>query len=109
MFIKDRGNIKWTSLMLTEHRDKLKELMIREDDRGRPEIDEQKYQEMETILKKALSEKKPVGIIYYWNKRFKICQGKVRGFNPFKKELIIEENEKGIILIQIGDIIDVKV
>jgi hypothetical protein len=38
MNIKDRGNKKWTAMMLIEHRERLKELKEHEDDREKCKI-----------------------------------------------------------------------
>jgi hypothetical protein len=40
MNFKDRGNKKWTAMMLIEHRDRLKKLKEHEDDREKPTLDD---------------------------------------------------------------------
>ena len=45
--IKDRGNKKWISLMLVEHRKGLEEILEHEDDVDMPVLDEQKLEEFE--------------------------------------------------------------
>lgn len=57
IMIKDRGNIKWTSLMLTEHRKKLKEIWDHDQDVKRPILDEQQLEVLENKIKEAIQSK----------------------------------------------------
>ncbi len=106
--IKDRGNIKWSSLMLSEHREKLKELFYREDERERPELDEQKREELDSILKKAVCQQLLVRVVYYQNRQYKELMGIIKGYDQSKKSLIITfgKNENHL---KISDIIDLTI
>ena len=52
--IKDRGNIKWTSLMLTEHREKLRELYERDKDIEKPVLDEQQLEKLDSLIREVV-------------------------------------------------------
>ncbi|MFP4660939.1 MAG: YolD-like family protein [Halanaerobiales bacterium] len=91
--IKDRGNIKWSSLMLTEHREKLEKLLQRDQDIEKPELDEQQLQEMDRSLKKALEFKQLIKVKYYKNHSFKEYQGKVLKYNTISHIITIKGSE----------------
>lgn len=105
MDIKDRGNIKWTSLMLVEHRKKLEKLKESEDDKKRPELDEQIYELFDYKIKLALKEKKKVKITYYYNKEYKNITSYIKGFN--KQNNSLELTVDKITEIPLKDIIDI--
>jgi len=106
MAIKDRGNIKWSSLMLTEHRRRLRNLKKEDESIGKPELDEQLLEDMNYILHKALYLKKELKIVYFKEGRRYLIRGKLLKCDSFKKNIIIriEKNIKKI--IQLEDIIE---
>lgn len=71
----DRGNKKWTALMLTEH---LKELRKDEDDHdkvSRPQLDELDLQTMQEEVDRALSSKLETRITTWKDGRFHFYRG----------------------------------
>jgi hypothetical protein len=103
--IKDRGNIKWTSLMLVEHRKKLEELKESENDKKRLELDEQLYELFDYKIKVALKENIKVKITYYINNNYEKIQAHIKGFNKQNKSLILKTSKKTE--IKLKDIIDI--
>ncbi|SDJ35981.1 YolD-like protein [Halanaerobium congolense] len=91
MNLKDRGNKKWTAMMLIEHRKRLKELKESEKDREKPILDEQEKAAINSKLQQAVQMKLPVEIKYYEDKRFKTVSGVVRKVNLNRKKVIISE------------------
>jgi hypothetical protein len=91
MTIKDRGDIKWTSLMLTEHREALKKLKQEENNTNKPELDEQQLEEMNYLIQNAVKEKTRVRIIYFKENRIQ------------KTEVIIKEINGGIANLDNGN------
>jgi hypothetical protein len=81
MTIKDRGDIKWTSLMLTEHREALKKLKQEENYIEKPELDEQQLEEMNYLIQKAVKEKTRVRIIYFKENRIQKIEGVIKEIN----------------------------
>lgn len=53
----DRGNKKWTSIILPEHRKLLREFYEEQTFVQKPEIDPQTYEEWDMLLKMAIKEK----------------------------------------------------
>lgn len=62
--LKDRGNIKWTSLMLPEHVGVLRKWAEDIDKVPRPELDEQEWSEIEVTIHDAMTENKPLTFTY---------------------------------------------
>jgi hypothetical protein len=77
MNFKDRGNKKWTAMMLVEHRKRLKELKEQEDDREKPILDDQKKAVINSKLQQALQKNLNTSIKYYEDKRLKTTVGKI--------------------------------
>ncbi len=107
--IKDRGNIKWSSLMLTEHRKKLKELLAGEEMVKMPELDEQKLTEMNYLLQRSIHENISVSIGYYQNKKISKLTGKIKDFRPVKREILLITPEGKIRNLSLEKIIEVEV
>jgi len=77
MNFKDRGNKKWTAMMLIDHRKRLKEFKEHEDDREKPILDDQEKAVINSRLKQALKSNLNVVINYYEDKKFKTTAGKI--------------------------------
>ena len=101
IMLKDRGNKKWTSLMLTEHRDGLREIWNHRDDVNMPVLDEQKLEELELVLQEAIQNNKFVEVTYYKNRR----HHKVSGNIKVKNNYFVIEGKR----IPVQQIIDIKI
>ncbi len=77
MNFKDRGNKKWTAMMLIEHRTKLRKLKESEKDRKKPILDDQEKEVINSKMQQALHNNMTVEIKYYEDKRFKKIIGKI--------------------------------
>lgn len=107
--IRDRGRIKWTSLMLPEHVRMLRD-WAQEDLWEKPkEIDEQKLEEMDETIKQAIEQNRKVAVHYYNDieRQYEVVAGIVRSYDFMTNELQMI-GEKGEIyeipLQQISDI-----
>ncbi|MGB4006681.1 MAG: YolD-like family protein [Halanaerobiales bacterium] len=99
--IKDRGNIKWTSLMLTEHREKLKELYERDKDIKKPLLDEQHLDRLDFLLGEALRLKANIEVLYYENRRLHYYQGRI---NLKANDLYLDDKK-----LQPANIVDITI
>ncbi len=99
--MQDRGAIKWTSLMLPEHVQALKQLYDQQNHKPKPILDEQKIEEIEFALQFACKDDLSISVTYYKDYDFKTVQGKpgIRG------EII----NVGGLSIKFGDILDVEI
>ena len=103
--IKDRGNIKWTSLMLVEHRKKLEELKENESNKKRPDLDEQIYEILNYKIKEAIKKEIRVKITYYQDKDYKTVKSYLKKYDSYQKKLILRNENPSQIAFQ--DIIDI--
>lgn len=103
MNFKDRGNKKWTAMMLIEHRDRLKELKEHEDDIEKTTLDDQEKANINFKLKQALQNNLEVKIKYYADKRFKTVTGVIKTVDINRKELVIDEKK-----IKFEDLLGIK-
>jgi len=93
MNFKDRGNKKWTAMMLIEHRDRLKEIKQHEEDIKKPILDDQEKAAINSKLQQALQNDSEVKIKYYEEKRFKTITGEIKKVDIRKKEIFINEKK----------------
>lgn len=75
--LKDRGNIKWTGLMLTEHRKKLEEMYGFDKTIEKPILDEQQLERLDCLIKEAIKDQFNVKIVYYENRKLNEITGKL--------------------------------
>lgn len=105
MDIKDRGNIKWTSLMLVEHRKKLEELKKSEKYRKRPNLDEQILKLFDYKIKEAVKRNIKVKITYYNNQRYEDIITRIRSYDTQLKRLFLSGKDLKSIVFE--DIVDI--
>lgn len=93
MDIKDRGNIKWTSLMLVEHRKKLEELKNSEKNREKPDLDQQIYEVFNYKIKEAIEKNQEVKITYYKNNDYREINTYIKSFDSNQKILFLTDKQ----------------
>ncbi|PTV95034.1 YolD-like protein [Halanaerobium saccharolyticum] len=108
MNLKDRGNKKWTAMMLIEHRKRLKELKESEKDRKKPILDDQEKEEINYKLQQAVQHNLAVEIKYYENKRFKTSSGVIKKVDSNRKEVIISEEVGEQHKISLNNLLDLR-
>ncbi|WP_270179177.1 YolD-like family protein [Alkalihalobacillus sp. CinArs1] len=93
--IRDRGNIKWTSMMLPEHVKELREWKEEDRRREQPELDEQKMEEMNDTICEAMAFHQPLTFHYFKNGTKNVLTGYVHYIDQLNKELrIVDLDEK---------------
>ena len=107
MVIKDRGNIKWTSLMLVEHKRKLKQYKKVQYQKEKPDIDEQYLQKMNYQLGKALAENLQIKLVYFNKGKYNTLQGYVKK-NTRNSKLLTVISEDRNLNIKLKNIIDLE-
>ncbi|WP_209300539.1 YolD-like family protein [Lentibacillus salicampi] len=63
----DRGSIKWTSLMMPEHIELLKEMWVEDDKNSKPVLDEQQVEFLNVQLQEAFEDQDTVCLRIYEN------------------------------------------
>lgn len=105
--IRDRGNIKWTAMMLSEHVRELRKWVDQDNYTERPELNEwdlQSIQEELELVYKSQCET----LIQTWDSgRINRHHGKVEDVD-LKRLCIILKNQFGTEIIRVSDIINVQ-
>src|SRR5699024_9400671 len=105
---RDRGNIKWVSLMLLEHVRLLKEYKQYLQAFEKPILDEQKYEEFNTIICQAIEENIYLKFNYNQKGQLKQIVGQVHHVNQLKKKLHIISHSFSSYQISFKDIVEIK-
>lgn len=102
--IRDRGTIKWNSLMLPEHVKMLQEWMDEDEKSERIQLDEQMLERFDEITLEAVELKQTVLITYVSKDRDVQLIGQIRSFDHEQKQFQITDqlgNEQKVKLRQI--------
>lgn len=91
--VNDRGTKKWTSIMLPEHVNLLKEMWEQQEWKDKPILDEQLREEINLKLQLALQDDLTVEIEYFKDHDYHETKGKLLGINPLLNYLRLEDME----------------
>lgn len=83
--LRDRGTIKWTSLMLPEHVELLKEMWQEAESIQKPEIDIQEIEIMNRKLNRAFHYNETVQLAIYLNGKINTVMGKIKQISLYDK------------------------
>ncbi len=109
MTIRDRGNIKWTSMMLPEHVAMVREIYANQYKVAKPQLDEQELEELERIIVEGMRDQVTLVFTYWSNGYYKTFMGKVLGFNQNQQALKIVDQFEDRVELKVADLIDVRV
>ncbi len=107
--IKDRGNIKWTAMMLPEHVAMLRELKLSENKKSKPVIDEQQLEEMNNTIHLAITNKKIVNVTYFKDFDYKTINGIIQRFDLVLRSIRIITREENYVMIKLETIIAIEI
>lgn len=111
-FIKDRGNIKWTAMMLPEHRDALYKMARSQEDVPPPSKSEEELGELAEKLARSMQYEEVVTIKYWKAKRHHELVGIVKIIDPYKKVILVdysireERDQRWILALHIVDVLE---
>lgn len=91
--IKDRGNKKWTAMMLTEHVTDLRDWYESDSDIPEPEYDEFSLNSLADDLNIAFQSESNVRIAYWSNKRTEDYEGQIIDLLPNEKSIKVKTND----------------
>jgi hypothetical protein len=106
--IRDRGRIKWTAMMLPEHVKLLRDWAHEDTYEHQKEIDEQKLEEMNSLLASAIETNQSIIVTHYRNRKYELVIGHIHYWNEFTQMLHIIDHFEEIHRISIEDIADVQ-
>lgn len=106
--IRDRGRIKWTSMMLPEHVKMLRDWVKEDEYEQKKEMDEQQLELMNETLAEAIEFDQFVTITHYRNRMYEIVIGKIHYWDEFGQKLHVVDRFEEVHRIPITNIIDIR-
>ncbi|RFU65620.1 YolD-like family protein [Peribacillus glennii] len=106
--IRDRGRIKWTSMMLPEHVKLLRDWAQEDTYEERRDLDEQQLEEMNMAIGEAMETGSAVNIIYYENRRHQLLIGTIHYYNELQQKLHVVDRFDEAHYVRLADIVDVR-
>ncbi|KSU83430.1 YolD-like protein [Fictibacillus enclensis] len=107
--LKDRGGIKWTSLMLPEHVKALREFDWDITKIERPVLDEQQLEEINETICAAMEFNKAVKIAYYKSGRIETTNGHIHYLDVHNKQVRLVNKGGTISRIKFEDITELTI
>ncbi|MBG9448751.1 hypothetical protein ABE67_05345 [Cytobacillus firmus] len=105
--IRDRGRIKWTSMMLPEHVKLLRDWAKEDTYEQKRELDEQKLEYMNEILSEAMEFQKNVTLTHYRGRNYELI-GSIHYWDDLGQKLHVVDRFGEIHRISINDIADAR-
>ncbi|RHW41162.1 YolD-like family protein [Neobacillus notoginsengisoli] len=106
--IRDRGRIKWTSMMLPEHVKMLRDWVKEDSYEQKKELDEQQLEMMNETLMEAMEFNQAVAITYYRGRNYERCTGNVHYWDELAHKLHMIDSSGNAHLIPINTIADIR-
>ncbi|MGZ4159766.1 MAG: YolD-like family protein [Neobacillus sp.] len=106
--IRDRGRIKWTSMMLPEHVKLLRDWVKEDRYEEKKEMDEQQLELMNDTLSEAIEFDQFVAITHYRNRNYEIVIGKIHYWDETAGKLHVVDRFEEVHRIPIGAIADIR-
>lgn len=105
--LRDRGTIKWTSMMLPEHLTQLKQDLINVSKIEKPSLDDQQIEEMDLLVSEALEFNKELKFKLFNNGFVENVNGRVHYINFEQHRLHVKDQNDNTIYINMNNIIGV--
>lgn len=105
--LRDRGTIKWTSMMLPEHLTQLKQDLIDVSKIEKPSLDDQQIEEMDILVSEALEFNKELKFKLFNNGFVENVNGRVHYINFEQHRLHVKDQNDNTIYINMNNIIGV--
>lgn len=106
--IRDRGRIKWTSMMLPEHVKLLRDWAREDEYEKEKQLDEQQLEQLNDTILEAMEYNRPVAITYYRQPKYELVVGKIHYWNELGQKLHIVDKFEEIHRIELSAIADVR-
>ncbi|KIN41383.1 hypothetical protein B4071_4326 [Bacillus subtilis] len=104
---RDRGAIKYTSIMLPEHLTQLKQDLIDVSKIEKPSLDDQQIEEMDLLISEALEFNKELKFKLFNNGFVENVTGRVHYINFEQQKLHVKDQNDNTVYINMNNIIGV--
>ncbi|TXF72940.1 YolD-like family protein [Bacillus subtilis] len=105
--LRDRGTIKYTSIMLPEHLTQLKQDLIDVSKIEKPSLDDQQIEEMDILVSEALEFNKELKFKLFNNGFVDNVTGRVHYINFEQQKLHVKDQNDNTVYINMNNIIGV--
>ncbi|RPK04877.1 hypothetical protein BSBH6_01578 [Bacillus subtilis] len=105
--LRDRGTIKWTSMMLPEHLTQLKQDLIDVSKIEKPALDDQQIEEMDILVSEALEFNKELKFKLFNNGFVENVTGRVHYIIFEQQKLHVKDQNDNTVYINMNNIIGV--
>ncbi|WP_394232861.1 YolD-like family protein [Niallia oryzisoli] len=106
--IRDRGRIKWVSMMLPEHVKVLREWAEEDTFETKKELDEQQLEIMNEIIAEAMEYNQPVTIIHFRDRKYELLVGQINNWDGLNGRLHVVDRFGEEHRIELQNIMDVQ-
>ncbi|MGR3764923.1 YolD-like family protein [Rossellomorea sp. NS-SX7] len=106
--IRDRGRIKWTSMMLPEHVKLLRDWAKEDTYEKRKELDEQELEVLNEVVAEAMEFGKAVSITHYVNHRHEQLIGAIHHADSLEGKLHVVDRDEKVHYIPLTGITDIR-
>ncbi|MCY9058010.1 YolD-like family protein [Bacillus inaquosorum] len=103
--LRDRGTIKWTSMMLPEHLTQLKQDLMDVSKIEKPSLDDQQIEEMDLLVSEALEFNKELKFKLFNNGFVENVTGRVHYINFEQQKLHVKNQNDNTVYINMNNII----
>jgi len=105
--LRDRGNIKWVSMMLPEHVKLLRDWEKEDEFQKMPELDEQQFEEMNKVICESMALGSPISMLFFDNKQYKTIIGNIHYVDEQNQKIRVVSREGKAFQISFNSIINV--
>lgn len=105
---RDRGSIKWTSLMLPEHVTLLEELWHQDEEVAKPILDEQQQTYINNELMKAYKQREKIQLSVHDKRNRNQYNGYIDQLLPHQNKILLKLDTHEKITISFSSIINIK-
>jgi hypothetical protein len=107
--MKDRGAIKWSAMMLPEHKKLLEKLLEEQQYVEKPILTQDKCEEINRALLLALDTEQVIRIKFYQEHALQLIEGIAARYIPEQRKLKIIENTGKVIFLNLEQIVEAKI
>lgn len=107
--IRDRGRIKWTSMMLPEHVKMLRDWAREDEEEKERELDEQQLEQMNETVLEAMEFNHPVAITYYRQRKYELVVGTIHYLDEIPGRIHVVDSFGEIHRIGLSTIADIRI
>ncbi|BCB04625.1 YolD-like family protein [Bacillus sp. KH172YL63] len=106
--IRDRGRIKWTSMMLPEHVKLLRDWAKEDTHEKKVELDEQELDRMNEVVAEAMEFGKQVSITHHKNHRHQLLIGTIHHVDSLEGKLHVVDKFEEVYYLSLATVVDIR-